>query len=114
LSRKSEQRLADIVLCCEKILRFTAGIDQGQLAEDELVTDAVLWNIAVIGEATKTLPDDVRDQIPGIEWKKIAGMRDWIIHVYHRVDPDIVWDVVETEIPKLLGSIRLFFEQDPP
>jgi uncharacterized protein with HEPN domain len=68
LSRKPEQRLADIALCREKILRFTASMDQDQFTADELVTDAVLWNIAVIGEATKNLPDDVRDQIPGIEW----------------------------------------------
>jgi uncharacterized protein with HEPN domain len=74
LSRKSEQRINDIILACQKIIRFTSGMNQEQLAEQELVMDAVLRNITIIGEATKHLPDDVRAQMPGIEWKKIAGM----------------------------------------
>jgi uncharacterized protein with HEPN domain len=73
--------------------------------------DAVLRNIEVIGEATKHIPDDLRARIPGIEWKKIAGMRDWISHVYYRVDDDIVWDVVENKIPELLMTVKAFKEQ---
>ena len=111
MSRKPEQRIADIIRCCEKVLRFTSGMDQDRLAENELVTDAVLRNIEIIGEATKGLPGDIRDRMPGIEWKKIAGMRDWLVHVYHRVDPEIVWNAVETEIPELLRTLRAFQDQ---
>jgi uncharacterized protein with HEPN domain len=60
-------------------------MDQARFVEQELVVDAVLRNIEVIGEAAKHLPDDVRAKVPGIEWKKIAGMRDWIPHVDYRV-----------------------------
>jgi uncharacterized protein with HEPN domain len=111
LPRDPERRIDDIIACCEKILRFTSGMSQEQLVEQELVMDAVLRNIEVIGEATKNLPDDARAKIPGIEWKKIAGMRDWISHVYYRVDDDIVWDVVETEVPELLRTLRAFKDQ---
>jgi uncharacterized protein with HEPN domain len=114
VSRSPEQRIEDIRLCCEKILRYTAGMSQERLEQDELVTDAVLRNIEIIGEATKNLPDDVRAEITGIEWKKIAGMRDWLSHVYYRVDPDIVWDVVETKIPELLRAIQGFKDKDQP
>ena len=113
MSRKLEQRIADIIRCCEKILRFTAGMSRDQLAGDELVTDAVLRNIEIIGEATKNLPDDVRARMPGIEWKKIAGMRDWLSHVYYRVDPDIVGEVVETSIPELLRTLQAFQDENP-
>jgi uncharacterized protein with HEPN domain len=112
LSRDPGRRIEDIIACCEKILRFTSGMNQEQLVEQELVMDAVLRNIEVIGEATKNLPDDVRDRMPGIEWKKIAGMRDWISHVYYRVDDDIVWDVVETKVPQLLRTLRAFKDED--
>jgi uncharacterized protein with HEPN domain len=114
LSRKPEQRIDDIMLCCEKILRFTSGMNREQLAEQDLVMDAVLRNITIIGEATKHLPDDVRVRIPGVEWKKIAGMRDWISHVYYRVDLDIVWDAVENKIPELLRALQAFKDQNQP
>jgi uncharacterized protein with HEPN domain len=114
LSRKQEHRIADIILCCDKILRFTRGMNQGQLAEQELVQDAVLRNIEIIGEAAKQLSDDVRARMPGIEWKKIAGMRDWLSHVYFRVDPDIVWDVVQNKVPELLRTLQAFKGEDQP
>jgi uncharacterized protein with HEPN domain len=85
---------------------------QEALAEDELVTDAVLRNIEIIGEATKNLPEDVRAKMPGIEWKKIAGMRDWLSHVYHSVDPDIVWEVIEIKIPERLRAVQSFQDED--
>jgi len=108
LSRNPGQRIDDIIGCCEKILRFTSGMRQEQLVEQELVMDAVLRNLEVIGEAAKHLPDDARAAMPGIEWKKIAGMRDWISHAYYRVDDDIVWNAIETKIPELLQTLRTF------
>jgi len=84
------------------------------LFEQDLVMDAVLRNIEIIGEATKHIPDDVRKQMPGIEWKKIAGMRDWISHVYYRVDDAIVWDTVETKVPKLLRTLQIFKTENQP
>ena len=68
MSRKLEHRIDDIILCCDKILRFTSGMNQDQLAEQDLVQDAVLRNIEVIGEAAKNLSDEVRARMPGIEW----------------------------------------------
>ena len=114
MSRKTEERIADVIECCEKILRFTSGMNQGQLIEQELVMDAVLRNIEIIGEATKHLPEDVRARMPGIEWKKIAGMRDWISHVYYRVDDDIVWDTVEIKVPELLRTLQAFKDENQP
>jgi uncharacterized protein with HEPN domain len=114
LPRKPEQRIDDIIGCCEKILRFTSGLNQEQLVEQVLVMDAVLRNIEVIGEAAKNVPDDLRARMPGIEWKKIAGMRDWISHVYYRVDDDIVWEVVESKVPELLQTLRAFKDENPP
>ncbi len=108
MSRSIEHRIEDIQTCCEKILRYTAGMDRDQLVDSEVVLDAVLRNIEIIGEAVKKLPDEVRARMPAIEWKKIAGMRDWLSHVYFHVDPDIVWDVVATKVPELLREILAY------
>ena len=111
-TRRVEERVDDIIECCAKIVRFTAGMTQEQLVEQELVLDAVLRNLEVIGEATKHLPGDVRARMPGIEWKKIAGMRDWIAHAYYRVNDDIVWDAVTTKVPELLRTLQAFKDAD--
>lgn len=111
MSRDPSKRIEDIRLCCERIIRYTAGMSQEALAANDLVSDAVLRNIEIIGEATKHLPEDVRAKMPGIAWKKIAGMRDWLSHVYHAVDPDVVWDVVSARIPELLQAIERFQDQ---
>ncbi len=107
MPRSPEQRIDDILRCCEKILRFTAGMAREQLSEQELVMDAVLRNLEIFGEATKHLPDHVRAAMPGIAWKEIAGMRDWISHVYDRVDDEVVWNAIEVDLPLLLHTLQV-------
>ena len=111
MSRKPEDRIDDVIACCGKILRFTSGMTREQLFEQDLVMDAVLRNIEIIGEATKHIPDELRARMPGIEWKKIAGMRDWISHVYYRVDDEIVWDAIRNNIPELLRTLQNFKDE---
>ena len=62
-------------------------------------------NLEVIGEAAKHLPEDARKRAPGIDWKKIAGLRDILIHEYFGIDGEIVWDVVQHKLPTLETSV---------
>lgn len=114
MPRKIEERIDDIIRSCEKIVRFTSGMTRDELFEQEVVLDAVLRNIEIIGEASKNLPETTRSRMPGIDWRKIAGMRDWIAHVYYRVDDDIVWDTVESKVPDLLRTLQAFKDQNQP
>jgi uncharacterized protein with HEPN domain len=61
----------------------------------------VVRNLEIIGEAAKKLPDGVRLNHPEIDWKRIAGLRDILIHEYFGVDEDIIWDIVENKIGAL-------------
>lgn len=70
-----------------------------------LVQDAVIRNLEIIGRAVKHLPRDVQKSYPDVEWKKIAGLRDILIHAYFRIDHDIVWDVITNKIPVLKQQI---------
>ena len=79
--------------------------NMGELEDDKDILDATLRRIEVIG-AVKNLSDDLRIKYPGIEWKKITGARDIIIHAYFRVDIDVVWDIVKDKIPKLKKAVE--------
>ncbi len=68
--------------------------------------DAVIRNFEVIGEAIKNLPEDFRDRYPGTDWKKIAGFRDVLTHVYFGIKPSILWDNIHTNLPVLKKEIR--------
>ncbi len=66
----------------------------------------MIRNLAIIGEAVKQLPQDMRDRHRDVEWRKIAGLRDMLIHNYFGTDNEILWDVVQTKIPSLLRTLQ--------
>jgi uncharacterized protein with HEPN domain len=67
-------------------------------------------SIEIIGEASKKLPEDVKSKQPDIEWRKVAGMRDRLIHDYFGVDYTIVWDVATTKLPDLREKLQSLLE----
>lgn len=75
---------------------------------DERTIDAVVRNLEIIGEAAKKLSPEFRQQIPNVEWQRIAGLRDILIHEYFGIDTEIVWDVLTTKVPTLSAAIETF------
>jgi uncharacterized protein with HEPN domain len=98
--------LEDIEASCQKIDRFVEGYSFDEFLRDERTFDAVLRNLEVIGEAVKHLPEDFRQQHADIEWRAIAGMRDILSHAYFALDLEVLWNVVQVEVPALLSAIR--------
>lgn len=110
MSRDYRQWLEDILESCGKILRFTAQISFDEFVEDEKTYDAVVRNLEIIGEAAKNVPEDIRVRYPGIEWRKIAGLRDVIAHEYFGIDNDILWDIIQNKINALQEEVRRIME----
>ena len=78
-----------------------------EFIKDETIKRAFVRSLEIIGEAVKRIPKQVCEQYRQIEWNKIAGMRDKLIHHYFGVDYDLVWDIIENHIPKLKETIKL-------
>jgi uncharacterized protein with HEPN domain len=102
VSRDPKLYLADIIAACQRIERFASGRDDDQLMSDEIVRDAILYNIVVIGEAaTQLLRGGIEAQLPAIPWSRIRGMRNILAHEYFGVDRDLVIEVVRQKVPEL-------------
>lgn len=108
MSREWRLYLDDMVKSGGKVGRFTTGMTRQAFLGDERTYDAVVRNLEILGEAAKRIPDDVRQRMPDVEWRKIAGMRDWIAHGYFGLDPDILWDVIENKVPQLMEALGRF------
>ncbi len=87
------------------------GLTHDEFIKDETLKRAFVRSLEIIGEAVKTIPKQITEQYKQIEWNKIAGMRDKLIHHYFGVDYDLVWDVVENHIPKLKEAIKLILNE---
>lgn len=106
MSRDESLYLADIHESCEKVLRFTKGMNYKDFVHDELHFDAVLRNLEIIGEAVKNMSEEMRKKYPNVKWRKIAGFRDIVAHEYFGINDETVWDIVENEIPALLENVK--------
>ena len=94
------------------LITTSQGLNKKDFINDQTLKRAWVRSLEIIGEAVKQLPPNFRTDYPEIEWRKIAGMRDKLIHNYFGVDYDIVWDAVINEIPHLEQKIMQILEEN--
>jgi len=92
---------ADILESIGKIEQYTQGINFDEFIRDSMTIDAVVRNIEIIGEASKMVPEDIKQNNPDIPWKKLSGIRNRIVHDYFGVDVNIIWFIVSNELLQL-------------
>ncbi len=96
----------DILESGEKILRYTSGMTFETFIINDITIDAVIRNFEIIGEAANRLSDEFKDQNTHIDWHRIRGFRNRIVHDYAGIDFEIVWTIKETFLPEMLNQIK--------
>lgn len=106
MSKRSPQLLLeDIIGSANKILTYTEGLSYEQFLADDKTIDAVIRNFEIVGEAANRLPEEIRDQYPNIDWHRIRGFRNRIVHDYMGIDYKIVWLIKENFLRSMLVEI---------
>ncbi len=97
--------LNHILDAVQRVSQYTAGGRETFFA-NPLIQDGVVRNLEIIGEAVKRVSDALKAKHPGIPWKRIAGMRDKVIHEYFGVNIELVWEVVDKDLPGFRSAIQ--------
>ncbi|GAB3180093.1 HepT-like ribonuclease domain-containing protein [Telluribacter humicola] len=98
--------VGDILESAHKILAYTEGMSYEQFIDDSKTVDAVVRNFEIIGEAANRLPEEFKNRYPYIEWIRIRGFRNRIVHDYFGIDYSIVWQIKETLLPPLIQQLN--------
>lgn len=113
--REPRERLRHMLEAIENIERYA---DRGERAfeQDELLRTWLIRNLQIIGEAARALPATVRERAPGVPWTAIIGMRNVLVHDYIGIEPAVLWDAVERDLPRLKPEVERLLrelEADP-
>jgi uncharacterized protein with HEPN domain len=98
--------LEDIKEATENILEYTAEMNYDSFCKDKKTKDAVVRNFEVIGEASNRVPTEIQTEYPTVPWRRMIGFRNRIIHEYFGIDFQILWQIIQDNIPDLLAQIN--------
>ena len=98
--------LEDIILSMERVQEYIAGLDFQHFKWDYKTVDAVIRNFEIIGEATKNLPNNLKENYPSIPWEEMYRLRNRISHEYFGVDYEIIWDIATRHLPKNYEDVQ--------
>lgn len=106
MSRRTPQLLVeDILDAARKIQKFTKGMSFDKFIHDDKTVDAVIRNFEIIGEASNRLSEEFKRKHDSIEWTRMIGFRNRIVHDYFGIDHSIVWNIIQKYLPELVRAL---------
>jgi uncharacterized protein with HEPN domain len=106
VSRDWRVALDRIVLCAERVLTYTDGLDYAAFLTNHMVYDATLRNLELMGEAAKRVPPEIRERLSDVPWRAVIGFRDRLAHGYDALDDEVIWQAVRDGVPRVLAAAR--------
>jgi uncharacterized protein with HEPN domain len=104
--RPDRERINDIITAATNAVEYTRNISFEKFENTQMIQDAVVRNIEIIGEAAKNISKTCKDKSPEIPWKNIMSVRDRLIHEYFGVNLDIVWTIINDDLPDLIRQMK--------
>ncbi len=98
--------LEDIHASAQKVENYIGDITYEELLKDEMLIDAIVRNLEIIGEASSKIPPKIKEKYSSIEWRKIKDFRNILAHEYFGVDVEILWDIIQNKLPQLKRDIE--------
>ncbi len=105
--------IKDILSAIDKIERYTANLTLAQFRKNEVLIDAVIRNLEIIGEASSHIPSFIRNAHPEIPWRQIISLRNFLIHEYFYVELSIVWQTIQIHLPELKQQLMKLYHEHP-
>jgi uncharacterized protein with HEPN domain len=106
LPDKDRIRIQHMLDAAERIAAFTDGISKEEFLDDEKLNLAVIRLFEILGEAANNISEDLQEKYNDIPWREIAGIRNRLIHGYFDVDLNIVWQIIQQDIPPLISNLK--------
>ena len=104
--RDPQLLLRDILDSAEKVFRYTENLSYEEFITDSKTIDTVIRNFEIIGEASNRLPEKFKDEYSGIDWFRIRGFRNRIVHHYFGIDYELIWALRDTHLRHLVSEIQ--------
>jgi uncharacterized protein with HEPN domain len=104
--------LNDILESAIKIKKYTENLSLEHFLNDDKTVDAVVRNLEIIGEAANRINLEIKEQYPKVEWKRIKGLRNRIVHDYFGIDYEIVWSIIENDLDNLIEEVEQIIDDN--